>query len=156
MGEGGTEVGVEGEYIYLSVYIPIATLSPPEWPALRWAAMRAVLMFHKTVSTNYNFWRESRAEAVSNRGPSAYQPTALPLGQTGSREDLPLVEFIYLLTCQVSYRRRLGSLLLCLCNVLRVLINSLACWFNSCNVAEWTTTNVYMCVGHAVSPWCWH
>ena len=34
------EVGEEGEYI------PIATLSPPEWPALRWAAMRAVLMFH--------------------------------------------------------------------------------------------------------------
>ena len=27
---------------------------------------------------------ERRAEAVSNRGPSAYQPTALPLGQTGS------------------------------------------------------------------------
>ena len=25
-----------------------------------------------------------RAEAVSNRGPSAYQPNALPLGQTGS------------------------------------------------------------------------
>ena len=29
------------------------------------------------------FWRERRAEADSNRGPSAYQPTALPLGQTG-------------------------------------------------------------------------
>ena len=28
------------------------------------------------------FWRERRAEAVSNRGPSA---NALPLGQTGSR-----------------------------------------------------------------------
>ena len=28
------EVGEEGEYI------PIATLSPPEWPAIRWAAMR--------------------------------------------------------------------------------------------------------------------
>ena len=26
-----------------------------------------------------------RAETGSNRGPSAYQPTALPLGQTGSR-----------------------------------------------------------------------
>ena len=26
------------------------------------------------------FWRERRAEAVSNRGPSAYQPNALPLG----------------------------------------------------------------------------
>ena len=34
------EVGEEGEYI------PIAALSPPEWPALRWAAMRAILMFH--------------------------------------------------------------------------------------------------------------
>ena len=62
-------------------------------PALRWAAMRlrAILMFHncegqshKTVSTDYNFWRERRAEAVSNRCPSAYQPNALPLGQTGS------------------------------------------------------------------------
>ena len=40
-------------------------------PALRWAAMRAIL-------------RERRAEAVSNRGPSAYQSNALPLGQTGS------------------------------------------------------------------------
>ena len=40
---------------------------------------------HKTVSTNHNlFWRERRAEAVSNRGPSAYQPSAIPLGQTGS------------------------------------------------------------------------
>ena len=33
---------------------------------------------HKTVSTNHNFWRERRSEAVSNRGPSAYQPTARP------------------------------------------------------------------------------
>ena len=31
------------------------------------------------------FWRERRAEAVSNQGPSTYQPTALPLGQTGSQ-----------------------------------------------------------------------
>ena len=62
-------------------------------PALRWAAMRAILKFHyfegqsdRTVSTYHNFWRERRAEADSNRGPSAYQPNALPLGQTGSRE----------------------------------------------------------------------
>ena len=59
--------------------------------ALRWAAMRAILMFyncvgqsHKTVSTDRNFWSERRAEADSNRGPSAYQPNALPLGQPGS------------------------------------------------------------------------
>ena len=30
------------------------------------------------------FSKRRRAEAVSNRGPSAYQPNALPLGQTGS------------------------------------------------------------------------
>ena len=28
--------------------------------------------------------RERRAETVSNRGPSTYQPNALPLGRTGS------------------------------------------------------------------------
>ena len=28
---------------------------------------------------------ERRAEAGSNRGPSTYQPNALPLGQTGSQ-----------------------------------------------------------------------
>ena len=42
MGGGGDmEVGGEGDYI------PIVTLSPPQLtPALRWAAMRAILMFH--------------------------------------------------------------------------------------------------------------
>ena len=40
---------------------------------------------HKTVSTDHNLRREKRAEADSNRGPSAYQPNALPLGQTGSQ-----------------------------------------------------------------------
>ena len=35
------------------------------------------------------FWRERRAEAVSNRGSSASQPNALPLGQTGSLYKSP-------------------------------------------------------------------
>ena len=39
---------------------------------------------HKTVSTDRNFRRERRAEADSNRDPSAYQPNALPLGHTSS------------------------------------------------------------------------
>ena len=39
---------------------------------------------HKTVPTDHNFWRERRAKADLNQGPSAYQPNALPLGQTGS------------------------------------------------------------------------
>ena len=62
-------------------------------PALRWAAMRAILMFQKEMMTKsqdsvhkpQSFWREGRAEAESSRCPSAYQPNALPLGQTGSR-----------------------------------------------------------------------
>ena len=40
------------------------------------------------MSNNRNFLRRRRAEAVSNRGPSAYQPNALPLGQTGSPDQL--------------------------------------------------------------------
>ena len=40
---------------------------------------------HKTVSKNNNLFEERKAEAESNRGPSAYQPNALPLGQTGSQ-----------------------------------------------------------------------
>ena len=45
---------------------------------------------HKTVSTNHNLFEEKgqrRAKAVSNQGPSAYQPNALPLGQTGSQPE---------------------------------------------------------------------
>ena len=40
------------------------------------------------LSTNHNLFEEKgrRAKAVSNRGPSAYHPNALPLGQTGWRE----------------------------------------------------------------------
>ena len=62
--------------------------------ALRWTAIRAILTFHncegqshKTVSTDHYFRRERRAEADSNRGPSTYQPNALPLGQTGSHRN---------------------------------------------------------------------
>ena len=42
-------------------------------------------------------------------------------------EDVPLVEFMYRMPGE-SYRRRLRSLLLCLCWVFRALINSLVCW----------------------------
>ena len=38
------------------------------------------------MSTDHNFGRERRTKADSNRSPSAYQPNALPLGQTGSRQ----------------------------------------------------------------------
>ena len=47
-------------------------------------------------------------------------------------EDIPLVEFMYLVFTRMpgeSYHRRLKSLLLYLCYVFRALINSLECWF---------------------------
>ena len=45
-------------------------------------------------------------------------------------EDVPLVEFMCLVFTRMpgeSYRRRLTSLLLCLCDVFRALISSLVC-----------------------------
>ena len=73
-------------------YIPIARLPPSQWllhsDGQRWEPFECFINYegqrHKTVSTDHNFWRERKAEPDSNRGPSAYQPNALPLGQTGS------------------------------------------------------------------------
>ena len=42
------------------------------------------------MSTDHNFWAERRAEADSNRGPFAYLPNALPLGQTVSHARVAL------------------------------------------------------------------
>ena len=57
-GEAGIEVGEEGDYNYTYRY----TVTTRMTSALRWVAMRAILMFHncerqshKTVSTDYNF-----------------------------------------------------------------------------------------------------
>ena len=91
-------------------------------PALRWAAMRAILMFHslcegqshKTVSTNHNFWRERRTEADSNRGPSAYQPNALPLGHTGSQRTA-CSQFSSFNGSAISVDRWRGRVWVCVC-----------------------------------------
>ena len=84
--------------------------------ALRWAAMRAILMFHncegqshKTVSTDHNFWRE-RAEADSNRGPSAYQPNALLLGQTGSPTKQPIEIFLAHIVFKSAFTHKVKAL----------------------------------------------
>ena len=61
------------------------------------------------------FRRKRRAEAVSNRGPSTYQPNALLLGQTGS-QGYQLVLGVYwaiqagLLTSLTFARHRLSPL----------------------------------------------
>ena len=48
------------------------------------------------------FWREGRAEKELSRGPSAYQPNTLPLGQTSS-QYLELIGESYLYdTCSYT------------------------------------------------------
>ena len=52
------------------------------------------------------FWRERRAEGVSNRGPSAFQPNALPLGQTGSHTRNMMMMKWCLMSSDVSWHIR--------------------------------------------------
>ena len=48
-----------------------------------------------------------------------------------------------LLACQVKVLRRLGSLLLCFCDVFRALINSLVCWFLTKGTSSKILTYIY-------------
>ena len=53
---------------------------------------------------------------------------------SAQKDNYTLVEFMYLVFTRMpgqGYRRRLRSLLLCLCYVFRVLINPLVCWFST-------------------------
>ena len=103
--EGGMEVGEEGDYniiLYLSLHchhqndfcirmgsdeshfnVSVGSEMGSNENHLNFS-VGSDEQSHKTVSTNHNLFEEKRAEAVSNRGPSAYQPNALPLGQNGS------------------------------------------------------------------------
>ena len=101
-GGGGMEVGGGGDYI------PFATLSPID-SCIKMGSDESRFnvsvgsdgQSHKTVSRDHNFLRGRRAETVSNRGPSAYQPNALPQGQTGSHL-LFLAETIFSPVCSRS------------------------------------------------------
>ena len=75
--------------------IPIATLSPPEDSCVKMGSDESHLNVSLMVSDKVArqcpqttaFRTERRAEAESSRGPSAYQPNALPLGQTDSLNE---------------------------------------------------------------------
>ena len=71
-GDGGMEVGEEGEYI------PIATLSPPERPALRWAAMRAILMFRQEVTDKVTRQCPQTTTFEEKGEPKRYRTEVLP------------------------------------------------------------------------------
>ena len=144
MGRRGVWRWGGGERLYTYRY----TVTTRMTYALRWAAMRAILMFHncegqsrKTVFTDHTLWSERRAEADSNRGHSAYQPNTLPLGQTVSPLRMYLwwsLRTLYLLACQV--RVTVGDSGLCCCTCVtsfeRLLISlcvDLVCWFSRNN-----------------------
>ena len=127
-------------------YIPIATLSPSEWLLhydwQRQEPFNVSLIVrdkvtNETVSTDHSFWRERRAEGDSNRGPSAYQPNALPLGQTGSQSLCPTGGVSVLCIYLHARWEFLRSLLLCLCDVFWALINSLVSWFSASLCFRW-------------------
>ena len=83
-GPRSLEVGEEGDYTYRFHTDSCGQLGSDERYYNVSLAVRGKVT-KAAVCLNHNFWRERRAEAESNRSPSAaYQPNALPLGQAGS------------------------------------------------------------------------
>ena len=69
-------------------------------------------------------------EAQSARAESTHKGGNYRSKDVTQPEDVPLVEFVYLVFTRMpceSYRRQLRSLLLCLCDIFRTLITSLVC-----------------------------
>ena len=60
---------------------------------------------HRTVSIN-TFLKRKESRSGSNRGPSVYQPSALPLGHTGSHPLASVYSFIYHSYCHSARLRR--------------------------------------------------
>ena len=87
-GRGGWG-GWGGDYIKIYCYIITTSMTPALKTGSDESHFKVLLTVRDKVprrcsQTTTFLKRERRAEAVSNRGPSAYQPNALPLGQTGS------------------------------------------------------------------------
>ena len=74
------------------------------------------------------FWRERRAESVTNQGPSTYQPNTLPLGQTGLQSQLP--QPVLLTAVAETGNHSFGLMAFCLMTVLSWMVSlfSTAYW----------------------------
>ena len=83
------EVGGKGEIIYLSLHCHHqndSCIKTGNDESHFNVSVGSDGQSHKTVATSHNLFEDGRrTEAVSNRGPSSYQPNALPLVQTGSQ-----------------------------------------------------------------------
>ena len=96
------EVGEEGDYI---LYTYRYTVTTRMTPALRWAAMRGILMFHncegqshKTVSADHNL-SEEKGE------PKRYRTEVLPLTSLTARPNRITVSDTNTLCC---LKRKMG------------------------------------------------
>ena len=65
--------------------------------------------------------------------------------KTHSEEKVPLVEFMYLVFTRMPGDIYCRSLLLCLCDVFRALINSLMCGFQTLKVKTNILYRVHLC-----------
>jgi len=120
-----------------------------QWTVFTAASTKPVLSLTQSVDCFRTIWNRTRPRAlvqnqhtmelISARKMShknkQQRPEDVPLVEfmhlvLTRPEDVPLVEFMHLVLTRMpceSYRRRLRSLLLCLCDVFRALFNSLVC-----------------------------
>ena len=91
---------VEGSGIFISNTCSLHCHCQNDF-ALRWAAVWAILMFHELLGAKSQdsvhkpqFLKRKESRSGSNQGPSAYQPSALPLGHTGSPLEGPQKSFL--------------------------------------------------------------
>ena len=90
-GYGGWGGGGQGDYIYLSLHChhqKDSCIKMGNDVSHFNVSLIVRDKVTKTVSTDHNLSGERKSEAESSRGPSAYQPNALPLGQTGSLKQV--------------------------------------------------------------------
>ena len=115
MGRSGYGGGGRGR-----LYTDLSAVTTRMIPTLIRAAMRAILMFHncegqshKTVSTDHNLWRERRAEADSNPGPSAYKRNTKTAHIFFVFSLLISYNSIYIYVCRLEYIYRLELVSIC-------------------------------------------
>ena len=98
-----------------------------------------------------------RKESRSGIEPRSFRLPAKCLTARPNRltfEAVPLVEFMYLLFTRMpgeSCRRRFRSLSLYSCDVIRVLITSLVCWFRIA-IAKFVCFGFFVCFGLVLFP----
>ena len=104
-----------------------------QWTVFTAASTKPVLSLIQSVDCFRTIWNRTRPRALVQNQHTMELISARKMSHKNKQqrpEDVPLVESMHLVLTRMpceSYRRRLRSLLLCLCGVFRALINSLVC-----------------------------